>query len=96
MEVGFAYTSALAVKNGKIVDGVAGTAGYPGYLGAGHLDSEVAYAISNITPLSKEMLFKGGTALISNIDPVMTLLQAFIEGRGPGYIAMVEFVSKTY
>lgn len=40
------------------------------------------------------MLFKGGAAFISNIDPVTTLLQAFIEGERPGYIAMIEFTVK--
>ncbi len=33
LEVGFGYTSALAVSNGQIVDAMAGTAGFPSFLG---------------------------------------------------------------
>ncbi len=38
IEVGFGYTSAIAVKNGQIVDAMAGTAGFPSFLGMGFLD----------------------------------------------------------
>ena len=33
VEVGFGYTSAMAVKDGQIVDAMAGTAGFPSFLG---------------------------------------------------------------
>lgn len=63
-------------------------------MAVGHLDSEVAYAISNITPMSKEMLFKGGVAFISNLDPFSIPLQKFVEGGDQGYIAMMESIVK--
>ena len=37
VEVGFGYTSAIAVKNGQIIDAMAGTAGFPSFLGSGFL-----------------------------------------------------------
>ena len=58
LEVGFGYTSAMAVQNGQIVDAMAGTAGFPSFLGMGFLDSEVAYAVANTTKdFSKQLLF---------------------------------------
>jgi len=69
VEVGFAYTSALAVSNGQIVDAMAGTAGFPSFLGSGFWDSEVAYAVANATDdFSKQLLFAGGVASFAGID----------------------------
>ena len=69
VEVGFGYTSAMAVKDGQIVDAMAGTAGFPSFLGSGFFDSEVAYAISNVTDdFSKQMLFAGGVASYAKVD----------------------------
>jgi predicted butyrate kinase (DUF1464 family) len=69
VEVGFAYTSALAVCNGQIVDAMAGTAGFPSFLGSGFWDSEVAYAVANATDdFSKQLLFAGGVASFAGID----------------------------
>jgi predicted butyrate kinase (DUF1464 family) len=69
LEIGFAYTSALAIKNGQIVDAMAGTAGFPSYLGMGFVDSELAYALANtVKDFSKLMLFDGGCASVAGID----------------------------
>jgi predicted butyrate kinase (DUF1464 family) len=69
VEVGFGYTSAMAVKDGQIVDAMAGTAGFPSFLGSGFFDSEVAYALSNVTDnFSKQMLFAGGVASYAKVD----------------------------
>ena len=69
VEIGFGYTSAMAVKDGQIVDAMAGTAGFPSFLGSGFFDSEVAYAISNVADnFSKQMLFAGGVASYAKVD----------------------------
>ena len=70
LEVGFGYTSAMAIQNGQVVDAMAGTAGFPSFLGMGFLDSEVAYAVANATEnFSKQLLFAGGVASFVGIDP---------------------------
>jgi predicted butyrate kinase (DUF1464 family) len=74
LEVGFGYTSAIAVQNGEIVDAMAGTAGFPSFLGMGFLDSEVAYAVANVTDdFSKQLLFAGGVASFAGINPSESL-----------------------
>ena len=63
LEVGYAYTAAIAVESGRIVDGIGGSAGFTGYMGAGAWDSELAYLAAFIEPgFSKERLFEGGAA----------------------------------
>ena len=65
LEVGYAYTAAIAVKSGRIVDGIGGSAGFTGYMGAGAWDSELAYLAAFTEPgFSKERLFEGGTATL--------------------------------
>jgi predicted butyrate kinase (DUF1464 family) len=58
-EVGFGYTSAIAVAGGRIVDGIGGTTGSPGYTSLGSMDGELAYLLGNF---SKTLLFDGGVS----------------------------------
>ncbi|HUV80177.1 MAG TPA: DUF1464 family protein [Candidatus Bathyarchaeia archaeon] len=79
LEIGFGYTAALGIENGKIVDGVGGTIGGVGYMGMGAMDGELAYALANtIADFSKMMLFNGGAASISQIDPQKVSIEEFI------------------
>ncbi|WP_297498495.1 DUF1464 family protein [Thermococcus sp.] len=101
VEVGFAYTSAMAVKNGQIVDGMAGTAGFPGYLGMGFMDGELAYALANsLDDFGKLTLFQGGASYIAGIDPFSISPEEFVklakdDGKvEKGYKAMIEAVVK--
>jgi predicted butyrate kinase (DUF1464 family) len=100
LEIGFAYTSAMAIKNGQIVDAMAGTAGFPSYLGLGFLDSEVAYALANtVKDFSKLMLFTGGCASVAGIDTSKPLeefvtLAKSIEKVRAGYDLMLESIVK--
>lgn len=57
LELGGAFSAALAIERGRIVDGLGGTSGPIGMQGAGALDGETAFVAS---PVSKAMLFKGG------------------------------------
>jgi predicted butyrate kinase (DUF1464 family) len=62
LELGGAFTAALAVDRGRIVDGVGGTSGPLGMRAAGALDGEVAFLARTIT---KDFLFHGGVASIA-------------------------------
>ncbi len=81
LEMGFGYTAAVAVNNGKIVDGIGGSTGNIGYLSLGGMDSELAYLLGGF---NKELVFKGGVEkfartpeeLMDNYDA----LNAYLEG----------------
>ena len=62
LELGGAFSAAIAVEGGKIVDGVGGTSGPIGVAAAGALDGEVAFLARTVT---KEMLFGGGAATVA-------------------------------
>ena len=57
LELGGAFTAALAVDGGAIVDGIGGTAGPMGYKSSGGWDGEVAFLAGRI---GKDLLFRGG------------------------------------
>lgn len=61
LELGGAFSAALAVEKGRIVDGMGGTSGPLGARAAGALDGEVAFLAGTV---SKRMLFEGGAATI--------------------------------
>jgi predicted butyrate kinase (DUF1464 family) len=65
LELGGAFTAAIAVDRGRIVDGMGGTSGPLGARVAGALDGEVAFLAGGV---SKEMLFHGGAAAIAGVD----------------------------
>jgi predicted butyrate kinase (DUF1464 family) len=62
VEVGGAYTAVMAVQGGKVVDGIGGTIGGPGFYSLGGMDGELAYLL---TSFHKEILFSGGAAFIA-------------------------------
>jgi predicted butyrate kinase (DUF1464 family) len=65
LEMGGAFTAAIAIANGRIVDGVGGTSGPIGMRAAGALDGEVAYLARTIT---KDLLFTGGVRTVAGGD----------------------------
>jgi predicted butyrate kinase (DUF1464 family) len=64
LELGGAFTGALAIDGGRIVDGLGGTSGSIGIRGAGALDGEVAFLAGTI---SKDLLFTGGAAFVAGM-----------------------------
>src|SRR6266705_3299611 len=82
LELGGAFTAAVAVAGGRIVDGVGGSSGPLGFRAAGALDGEVAY-LAGAVP--KQLLFGGGAAAIAAWD-------AFVEGAAKTAIALAEAV----
>jgi predicted butyrate kinase (DUF1464 family) len=62
LELGGAFTAAIAVQDGKVVDGAGGTSGPLGARAVGALDGEVAFLAGSV---SKRLLFGGGAATIA-------------------------------
>ena len=56
-ELGYGFNAFIAVRKGKIVDGIGGTSGFPGYRSISSIDGELAYLMKEI---KKETLFSGG------------------------------------
>lgn len=101
LEIGFGYTAAMGIENGKIVDGIGGTAGGAGFMGMGGMDGELAYALANtIEDFSKMLLFDGGAAAIANINPQQVSIEEFMSRARDSaqmklaYSAMLEAILK--
>jgi predicted butyrate kinase (DUF1464 family) len=62
LELGGAFTAALAVEQGCIVDGLGGSSGPLGAAACGALDGEVAFLAGQV---SKQMLFSGGALAVA-------------------------------
>jgi predicted butyrate kinase (DUF1464 family) len=62
LELGGAFTAAIAVQGGRIVDGLGGSSGPPGLRAAGALDGEVAFLAGRV---SKSLIFSGGFGAIA-------------------------------
>jgi predicted butyrate kinase (DUF1464 family) len=78
LELGGAFSAALAVDGGRIVDGLGGSAGPIGARASGALDAEVAYLIGGA--LSKRSVFSGGA-----LEPTAT---------AEGWLALEEGAAK--
>jgi predicted butyrate kinase (DUF1464 family) len=79
IELGGAFTAAVAVERGQIVDGIGGTCGPIGWRAAGALDGEVAFLAGSI---SKAALFQGGVSSLIQQDSAKTSTakEAYLEG----------------
>ncbi len=65
LELGGAFSAAIAVERGQIVDGLGGSSGPIGAWAPGALDGEVAYLAGTVT---KGMLFEGGAGTLAGED----------------------------
>ncbi len=81
LEMGFGYSAAIAVKGGKIIDGVGGSSGNIGYLSLGGMDAELAYLLGGF---NKELIFKGGVETLAKTPGKLVenedALNAYLEG----------------
>lgn len=95
-EVGGAYTAVMAVSAGKVVDGLGGTVGGPGFYSLGSMDGELAYLLGRFP---KELLFSGGAAYIAGqpeLSPEALIELAQHDGRARiAYEALLEGVCKS-
>lgn len=65
LELGGAFTAALAIAGGCIVDGLGGSGGPLGVAASGALDGEVAFLAGDV---SKAMIFRGGVTSVAPED----------------------------
>ncbi len=93
LELGGAFTAALAIDSGQIVDGMGGSSGPLGVRAAGALDGEVAYLLA--ATLGKDTLYSGGA-----LDPRGTLGTADLDALwastelAEGWAALLEAGAK--
>jgi len=80
LELGGAFTAAVAVERGQIVDGFGGTSGPLGFRAAGALDGEVAFLAGTI---SKAMLFDGGAVAIAGWESAAVSPERFAQPATP-------------
>lgn len=62
LEIGGAFTAALAAREGRVVDGLGGSSGAMGWGSSGAWDGEVAYLAGTVT---KGHLFRGGARFLA-------------------------------
>src|SRR5205085_7845515 len=93
LELGGAFTAALAIAAGQIVDGVGGSSGPLGLRAVGALDGELAYLLG--PALRKDTLFTGG-ALDPAGDLQITDLSALWTAatHAEGWTALLESAAK--
>ena len=64
LELGGAFSAAIAVEQGRIVDGLGGSSGPLGATASGALDGEVAFLADRVT---KQMIFSGGALSVAGV-----------------------------
>jgi len=93
VELGGAFTAALAIDGGRIVDGMGGSSGPPGARAAGALDGELAYLLG--PALRKDTLYSGGA-----LDPAGALDMSDLDAlwaspaHAEGWTALLEGAAK--
>jgi predicted butyrate kinase (DUF1464 family) len=93
LELGGAFTAALAIHGGQIVDGIGGSSGPVGLRAAGALDGELAYLLG--PALRKHTLYSGGA-----LDPAGELELTDLESlwssakHAEGWTALLEAAVK--
>jgi predicted butyrate kinase (DUF1464 family) len=80
VELGGAFSAALAVDGGRVVDGLGGSSGPIGARACGAMDAEVAYLLG--AALSKRTVFSGGA------------LPTLVDGPQEGWLALQEGAAK--
>ena len=91
LELGGAFSAALAVDEGRIVDGLGGSAGPIGARACGALDAEAAYLLG--AALSKQTVFSGGALEGADLSAGLEALRRDPRHR-EGWLALEEGAAK--
>jgi predicted butyrate kinase (DUF1464 family) len=93
LELGGAFTAALAIAGGQIVDGVGGSSGPLGVRAVGALDGELAYLLA--PSLSKHTLFTGGALDPTGAGQLNNLAALWTSpAHAEGWTALLEAAAK--
>jgi predicted butyrate kinase (DUF1464 family) len=93
VELGGAFTAALAIAGGQIVDGMGGSSGPLGVRAAGALDGELAYLLG--PALRKQTLFTGGALDPTGALPMSDLRAVWSSpAHAEGWTALLEAATK--
>jgi predicted butyrate kinase (DUF1464 family) len=93
LELGGAFSAALAIEGGQIVDGMGGSSGPPGVRAAGALDGELAYLLA--PELSKRTLYSGGALDPSGALEITDLASLWSSpALADGWVALIEGAAK--
>jgi len=89
VEAGKAYTASIAIESGTIIDGIGGTLGDHGFLGAGAFDAEVAYTLASLEGrFSRKRLFEGGAGFLAGELDVESFAAKIAEGDENSKLAL--------
>ncbi len=88
LELGGAFTAALAVDHGAIVDGFGGTSGPMGWKSSGGWDGEVAFLAGEV---GKDLLFRGGRSEPPNDEAGIS---AYVESAHKAVLALTVSVPR--
>ena len=93
VELGGAFTAAIAVEQGRIVDGLGGSSGPMGAMACGALDGEVAFLAGQVT---KQTIFSGGALAVGGTPdaPAETITGATTPARQRALEGYLESVVK--
>jgi len=94
VEMGYGYVGTMAIKGGRIVDGIGGTYASTGTLSSGALDLEVA---AGARKWNRWDVFRGGVFWSSNVFDLEVLLKAYKNSEEPlasFYLSFIEGVAK--
>ena len=92
LELGGAFTAAVAVQEGQVVDGVGGTSASMGMRSAGALDGEVAFLMGTCT---KDALFRGGATSVAGVPDLVWPPSAIASRTRDAWSAYFEGAIKT-
>jgi len=88
VEAGYGFNAYIAVKEGKIVDGIGGTSGFPSYLSPGSIDAEIAHLLSSFP---KSLIFRAGVRDYLRMKKMQNSFES-LDGNVVEW--MVEFMKK--
>jgi len=92
-EIGYAFNAVIGVEGGKVVDGLGGTSGGPGFITLGSMDSELAVRLGRFPGV---VLFSGGAKDASGKDDLTPEEMAREQDKySPSWNMMLESIVKS-